>query len=481
MSGRDRQPNEALREARGALSQAALADQVNAAIYRATGREVVITAKSISDWERGWYSWPSADARAALCEVLRVPDPLDLGFVKRRTQRSTSESSPAVLPDLIEGRALLPAGVSSVVELPAGKSFAGAELLVHHCPADEAGFDWLMIEPSEQLTASLRRTDRWSAVVTSDADGKYYVSDARRFVRRAGRQTNRQPVASANVIDDFTTGIIWAVVNTDSALLADDAQLEASQARLAHYVEQSASEAAMSEVPDLNVIASQWLGSTFCSRHISRHLGRLRETPFFWTREQRGEEASSWLLWTHKLEYLRYTSRRFVGMRRAFCVPESEVDASPRYERVLLLLAMALMEAFGITVELTADPTMGEVGGFVLADEAIEANWLGGEGIWQVDARPRPRRNSAYREIDRRLAAESVIACECAAGRLEAMADYLGVSWRWFRRRCEELAVAGLDGIAQPRSRHLSTRGLDTAIRYVAHIDAIEGTYLACS
>ncbi|WP_157630939.1 XRE family transcriptional regulator [Kribbella catacumbae] len=479
MSGRDRQPNEALRKARGALSQASLADQANAAIYRATGREVVITAKSISDWERGWYSWPSADARAALCEVLRAPDPLDLGFVNRRRQRSTSESSPAVLPDLIEGRALLPVGMSSIVELPAGKSFAGAELLVHHCPADEAGFDWLMIEPSEQLTASLRRTDRWSAVVTSDADGKYYVSDARRFVRRAGRQTNRQPVASANVIDDFTTGIIWAVVNTDSALLADDAQLAASQARLAHYVEQSASEAAMSEVPDLNAITSQWLGSTFCSRHISRHLGRLSETPFFWTREQRGEEASSWLLWTHKLEYLRYTSRRFVGMRRAFCVPESEVDASPRYERVLLLLAMALMEAFGITVELTGDPTMGEVGGFVLADEAIEANWLGGEGIWQVDARP--RRNSAYWEMDRRLAAESVIACECSAGRLEAMADYLGVSWRWFRRRCEELAIAGIDGIAQPRSRHLSTRGLDTAIRYVAHIDAIEGTYLACS
>ncbi|WP_164603026.1 hypothetical protein [Streptomyces sp. SID13031] len=150
----------------------------------------------------------------------------------------------------------------------------------------------------------------------------------------------------------------------------------------------------------------------------------------------------------------------------------------PRWH-VLLLLAMALMESFGITVELTTDSTMGEVGGFVLADEAIEANWLGGEGIWRVDARP--RRNSAYRDIDRRLAAESMIAFECSAGRLEAMADYLGVSWRWFRGRCEELAVAGLDGIARPRSRHLSTRGLDTAVRYVAHIDAIEGTYLACS
>lgn len=463
------------------MSQASLADQVNAAIYRATGKEVTITAKSISDWERGWYSWPSADVRAALCEVLRVPDPLALGFVFRRTSRSLPEVSPTVLPDLIEGRASLPAGASSVVELPAGRSFAGAELLVHHCLADETGFDWLMIEPSEQVAVSLRRTDRWSAVVTSDADGKYYLSDARRFVRRLGRQPNRQPVASANVIDDFTTGIIWAVVNADAALLADDARLEASQARLVHYVERAASEASLSEIPDLNTIAAQWLGSTFCSRHISRHLGRLSETPFFWTREQRGEEASSWLLWTHKLDYLRYTSKRFVRMRRAFCIPESEVDASPRYERVLLLLAMALMESFGITVELTTDPTMSEVSGFVLADEAIEANWLGGEGIWRVDARPRPQRRSEYREIERRLEAKSLIAGECSAGRLEATADYLGVPWRWFRRRCEELAAAGLDGIAQPRSRHLSTRGLDTAIRYVAHIDAIEGSYLACS
>jgi hypothetical protein len=410
-----------------------------------------------------------------------VSNPLDLGFVKRRTQRTTSEQSPVTLSDLIERRALLPAGANRIVEVPAGQSFAGAELLVHHCLADESGFDWLMVEASEELTASLRRPDRWRAVVTSDADGKYYLSDARRFVRRAGRHINRHPVASANVVDDFTAGIIWAVVNADSALLADDAQLEMSQARLAHYVEQPASEAAMSEVPDLNVIAAQWLGSIFCSRHISRHLGRLAERPFFWTREQRGEEASSWLLWSHKLEYLRYTSRRLVGMRRAFCVPESAVDASPRYERVLLLLAMSLMESFGIAVEVTMDKTMSEVDGFVFADEAIEANWLGGEGIWRVDARPQPRRNSTYREISERLAAESVIDGECSAKRLEAMADYLGVSWQWFRRRCEELAAAGVDGIAQPRSRHLSTRGLDAAIRYVAHIDAIEGKYLACS
>ncbi|WBQ04345.1 helix-turn-helix domain-containing protein [Kribbella sp. CA-293567] len=479
MTGGDRQPNDALRTARGALSQATLADQVNAAIYRATGRETVITAKSISDWERGWYSWPSADVRMALCEILGAPDAAALGFFKRRTRRAALETSPLVLPDLISGRGLVSVGSSNVVRVPDGRFFAGGELVMHHCIADEAGRGWLMINPSDGVTTSLRRTDRWSAVVTSDADGKYYVSDSRRFARQTGRRTNRQPVAAANVVDDLTAGIIWAVVNTDNALLADDAQIEASQSRLGHYVEQSASMAALNEVPDLELVTRHWLGSSFCSRHISRHVSRLAQEPFFWTREQSGEEASSWLLWNHKLDYLRYTSKRFAGMRRAFCVPEREIDTSPQYEKVLLLLTMALMEAFGITVELTTDSSLGPVEGFVIASEAIAANWLGGEELWHVDARPERSRRAAYQDLSDELAANSVIASDCSAARLEWMADYLGVSWRWFRRRCEELAVAGIDGIVQPRSRHLSTRGLDAAVRYVAHIHTIEGSCLA--
>jgi hypothetical protein len=35
-------------------------------------------------------------------------------------------------------------------------------------------------------------------------------------------------------------------------------------------------------------------------------------------------------------------------MRRGFCIPEHVVRSSARYERVLLLLAMALMESCGI-------------------------------------------------------------------------------------------------------------------------------------
>src|SRR5687767_3347046 len=112
MRAGDRQPNKALRAARGEMTQGALADQVNAEIHRATGDVTVITAKSISDWERGWYTWPSADVRAALCQILGASDPAELGFYKRRTLRGLPELPPLILPDLIESRTVIPAEAS---------------------------------------------------------------------------------------------------------------------------------------------------------------------------------------------------------------------------------------------------------------------------------------------------------------------------------------------------------------------------------
>lgn len=80
----DREPNRLLRKARGSMTQRRLADLVSAEIYNATGKESVITAKSISDWECGLYTWPPAHVRQALCRVLQKPGPADLGFFNRR-------------------------------------------------------------------------------------------------------------------------------------------------------------------------------------------------------------------------------------------------------------------------------------------------------------------------------------------------------------------------------------------------------------
>jgi Cytidine and deoxycytidylate deaminase zinc-binding region len=117
-------------------------------------------------------------------------------------------------------------------------------------------------------------------------------------------------------------------------------------------------------------------------------VGQLAETPAFWTPEQRGEEASSWLLFAHKYAYLEQLRERFPGgMTRSFCVPEPMVIASTTSERVLMLLAAALMESFDIQCPVTSEPEYSTVDGFVLdADRrAIVANWVGTEGLWFVD------------------------------------------------------------------------------------------------
>ncbi|TDO51555.1 hypothetical protein EV643_103294 [Kribbella sp. VKM Ac-2527] len=477
---RERQPNRLLRAARAGLSQSALAEQINAEIYRSTGRVAAVTSKSVSDWERGWYSWPSADVRSALRRILGAATDAELGFFRQRVRRTESRPRDVIsLRDSTAGRESVQVGAIEALQVPAGRSFAGVEVVAHHCTAENAGTEWLVVEPGGDLVESLRRLDRRSIVVAVDRERNYYISDGRRFAGRVDRRTGPQPLPSANLIDDLTVGIIWAVTNTDTALLADDAQLEASQARLAHYEERHTSEATLSEVPNLNTVSGRWLGSRFCARHVTRHLDRLTGTPLFWSREQRGEDAASWLIWTHKFEYLRSTSRWFVGMRRGFCVPESEIAASPRYERVILLLAMALIEAFGIRVEVSAQPDLSDIEGFVLGDDVIVADWLRASGLWYVGVGAPPSRKAMYREIAAHLAAEAVSTQSTPAARLEAIADYLNVPWQWFRRRCEELALAGVDDIAHPRSRLLSTRGLNTAVRYVAYIDSLEGDDLA--
>ncbi|NIK61290.1 hypothetical protein [Kribbella shirazensis] len=170
----------------------------------------------------------------------------------------------------------------------------------------------------------------------------------------------------------------------------------------------------------------------------------------------------------------------FPEARRGFYISDADVAESPAYERMLLLLTAALMEAFGITVQLSAEPEHGQVEGFVLGGEAIVANWLGGPELWSVDASAPPSRRSVFRDVVEQVSVASLVAQVRSKRRLQMLAAYLNVPWAWFQRRCEELAVAGVDDLAHPRSRLLSTSGLNTAIRYVAYIDDLEGAELAC-
>ncbi|MEU9889717.1 hypothetical protein [Sphaerisporangium sp. NPDC051011] len=88
------QPNHQLREAREQresphepgepMSRQELADLVNAWIHEHLGRVACLTANYIGKLERGLVSWPNADYRAALRDLLGAGADRDLGFRRPR-------------------------------------------------------------------------------------------------------------------------------------------------------------------------------------------------------------------------------------------------------------------------------------------------------------------------------------------------------------------------------------------------------------
>jgi hypothetical protein len=197
--------------------------------------------------------------------------------------------------------------------------------------------------------------------------------------------------------------------------------------------------------------------------------------PSFWTREQRGEEASAWLLFDHKYPYLRATTKTLGSVTtRAFCVPEQVVRESPRYERILLFLAVALMESLGIHAQFTSDTAYEAVEGFVVSPnrEAVIANWVRGDGMWHVDVTGRPSLVREYTTVAQDVGDRSIIRGSTSDDRLRALATYLDLPWAWLIGRCGALAQHGVGGLIQPRSRLVSVAGLDTACAYVGSLPA---------
>jgi hypothetical protein len=282
-------------------------------------------------------------------------------------------------------------------------------------------------------------------------------------------------VPDAYRLDDVTFGILWAVANLDDALQADDQALAETRDDLRAYERLSASAVSREAAPGLNPIAHMYLGSEFCARHILRGLSELPELPAFWTREQRGEEASTWLLFDHKYHYLKQTTETLgAASTRAFCIPEDVVRQSPRFERVMLLLAVALMESLGIHVQLTTDPEYATVEGFVIAPgkQAILANWVRGDGMWHVDITTRTTLVRQYTDVAGHMTAHSEIEAPTDAERIRAFANYLDLPWTWLQQRCAELGRHGTTGLVQPRGRLISAAGLDAACTYIGSLPA---------
>ena len=383
-------------------------------------------------------------------------------------------------PDTRLSRPVPDYGVDWNLLLPGGQAFDGSNATVQlHPVATNQGRQTVIDVAEPGRLQQFLHMPRRGLLIGADQSGERMrfvgldAQEARRGLSRhpAARQAISAPAAYQ--LDDLTYGILWAVANLDDSLTDDDSALTESRRSLRVYEDLASSAVSRDVAADLTAVSQAWLGSDFCARHILRHMDELDAVPMFWTREQRGEEACGWLLFGHKYQYLRATSERFGStpepLVRAFCVPETAVHAAPVFERVLLLLSMALMESLGIRVQVCAEAQYGEIAGFVLAPgrQAILANWVRSLGMWHVDTTVRRPLLREFADAAGHARAHSTIDAPTAAGRLAALADYLGLDWTWLGRRCAELGEHGLAGLARPRSRLLSLEGLDRACRYV--------------
>ncbi|MGV9883312.1 helix-turn-helix domain-containing protein [Streptomyces sp. NPDC003006] len=405
----------------------------------------------------------------AASAISAAEDPF--GFARTATEKWSGLQLSRPTPDF---------GVDWHALIPGGRSMLGSQLSLQVHPARVEGSRVIVSVPDQRRAEEfLTRPNRSLLVGAVNAEGvsRFYALDGRSARSRLAKNGGVYEVAAptAYELDDLTYGILWAVSNYDDALQADDQPLAETRSDLKAYERLSASAVSREAAPGLNTVAHMWLGSDFCARHILRALPDLPALPAFWTREQRGEEASAWLIFDHKYPYLRETTKALGNTStRAFCIPEEVVRSSPRYERVLLFLTVALMESLGIHAQFTSDPAYESVEGFVVSPdkEAVIANWVRGDGMWHVDV---TARSSVVREFTiaaRDVDADSLTAAPTAAGRLRALAQYLDLPWSWLIQRCGQLARYGSSGLIQSRSRLVSAAGIDAACAYVASLPA---------
>ncbi|TLG13920.1 helix-turn-helix transcriptional regulator [Nocardia cyriacigeorgica] len=361
---------------------------------------------------------------------------------------------------------------------PPGRYFAGTSTPVVVAPA--------VLDDGRVITTSLgalreeslgtpRRSMLLASIKTPDGN-QYYGLDRRRARARLTAANPGSPLLfpPAYLLDDFTLAIMWAVTNLDDALLDDDVYLADATARLNSLEGQARSAVGRDSAADLSPVSTMWLGSDVCARHILHHASRLAGPPRFWAREQRGEEACTWLLFTHKYNYLLATADMDTDAEpvRAFCIPQDAVAASGRRERILLLLTAALIESMGIRIAICVEPEYTATPGFVLdrGRRAIVATWVNTDQIWHVDITDRKPVLTEFSDTVGWASTHSIIRMATPPQRLCALADYLSLDWTWLVERARDIANYGGGGLVPPRSRLLSLAGLERACRFLADV-----------
>jgi transcriptional regulator with XRE-family HTH domain len=393
----------------------------------------------------------------------------------------TRESRLTALSDIVYERTRTgtlvvtdPRSIDATLKLPDADTVAGAVLPVTLLPTGrlEAGEVYVDLSKEE--------ADRVSRQITPT---RLYVSNTterpENFVvlgRAAGRQirnsrTMRIPLAYR--MDDVTLGILWGSASFDQPLLDDDSLLSRRQTNPLYRDNAVAAEMSDDLTAELSPVSRMWMGSDYCARYIMRNFPDVNAPPRFWTREHRGQEACTWLFFAHKFFYLRRASDRssaaIASTSRSFCIPESVKEGSPRWERVLLLLTVALMESLGIAVHVCTEPDLADVDGLVMAggSRALVANWVRASNAWVTTKTADKSLLTDYRDKIAFSIRASVNAGDDPQQRLQSLSAYLGVNWHEVGLRCCELKEWSPSGMYEPRSRLLSFAGLERAVGYI--------------
>lgn len=407
-------------------------------------------------------------------------------------------------------------GGGGVWQLDGHRVFDGTSVAVQLYEA-EAGPDSVVIGPDDHphlrdFIRPARRALLLAALGARRGEGLFVLDAVRARQPVAADPVDVLPIPRAYRLDDLTYGILWAVLNLDDGLLADDAVLDAERSGLDDFLGRERSAVARSAMPELSDVGTAWLGSYVCDRHVLRRLrgdpadpadpadpGEPAAPPVFWAREQYGEEAAAWLFFRHKHDYLRAlrdlrarlpdAGRADAGRADAgrpdtgrpyahvFCLPHNAVKTSERYERTLLFLALALLEQHGLPTWVCTEPEYTQVDGFALlpGQRAVIANWLRTDGVWQVDTTGHWARLRAYADAVRHAQTRGVTDAATAAERLRRLADHLDLDWEWLTGRCAELGRYGSAGMLRPRSRLIGLEELDEVLRFVGGLGAPGG------
>ncbi|WP_446040134.1 hypothetical protein [Streptomyces sp. SID1121] len=470
--------------------------------YTATGRKLALETgnrrlatvglgrTTFDRWSSGsWYGRPRGEAAQILERMFTQPVEVLFSPAPDASESPVAAESVAtrIGSRWPTSSMLIPAGgPGGTWEITGRRHLDGTSAAVHLLPVirqdEEVNPDDLSQEEQHDLDGFLRPARRGFVVGVEERSGDLdlYVREAA-AARRPGRPglqvAGALSIPSAYLLDDLTYGIVWALTQLDDGLLSDDQTLDSERHIISTHLSLPRS-APSRLLVDLTAAGSSWMGSAFCAQHIQRELTNARAVPTFWTREQSGEEAAPWLFFKHKLDYLQELTRfhsTSAQTVRVFCLPEAEVAQSERYERVLLLLSIALMERFGIRVRVIPQPEYSEVDGVALmpGQRAVVANWVRvpGGALWAADSTSARGDLRTYATAFADAQGNDVLSgAPDSPSRLRALSNYLGLDWGWLTSRCRSLGEYGVAGLVRPRSRLLTVNALDETLLFLGKL-----------